>query len=897
MIPRVRLPLLAAGRALALLLLIAGTPAFSDSRSVSILWENPGATGRVQVDRGTLVAAAPVLAPDERFTLPAGQPARLDLTVESNQPPGGLPTLITVTTAPRGFAFRLSDVTSEFPVYLPDDHLLITTTGDTRTYGEIVASLRAKPTRTALQQVAAAPEASFATAAAVTRSRSAHTWLGFSRDMRLFRIDERLETFQPKRAGYDVRLPEMPAQPATFAIECGRGWGAGDDIRRRLDDGSLPILHGQIDDGPMRYELTLFTTPERSPLTAATLRGTDYLVADAHGHGHMFTAAQAEEEKRRADTELNPSEEVVLHGRITAVNRGETPHYAFFRTVVPALATPVSPKLPAWTFDPARGFGAFADSGRVFAVSRLDGAPLPAEEISLLLAPGQSATLDFLVPHQPVSPARALALAGESFDTRLAEAGAFWRAKLASAASWQLPEPRIQEMVRAGLLHLDLITYGREPHEPLLPAIGLYTAIGSESAPIIQFMDSMGWSATAARAIDFFLEKQHPDGFMQNFNGYMLETGAVLWTMGEHYRYTRDDAWLRRVHPRLTLAWRYLRDWRRRNLQPELRGDGYGLLDGKTADPNDPYRSYMLNGYAYLGLSRTAEMLRQAAPAEAAECQAEADALKRDLRDSFAAGLARSPVVPLGDGTWARAAAPWTGYRGPVMLHADGGSWFTHGTNTARDALLGPLNLVFQEVISPEEPMAGELLATQAALMLRDGVAFSQPYYSRHPWVHLQRGETKAFLQAWYGSLAALADRETYTFNEHFFPASDHKTHEEAWFLMQTRWMLYLEANDTLRLLAGVPRAWLRPGGAIAVERAASYFGPLSFRVEAAADGRSLRATIDCPGDRRPRRIVLRVPHPDGHRPAGVTGGSYDAATESMVLDAFTGHAEVSLRY
>ena len=86
-------------------------------------------------------------------------------------------------------------------------------------------------------------------------------------------------------------------------------------------------------------------------------------------------------------------------------------------------------------------------------------------------------------------------------------------------------------------------------------------------------------------------------------------------------------------------------------------------------------------------------------------------------------------------------------------------------------------------------------------------------------------------------------------------------------------------------------------GGAIAVERAASYFGPLSFRVEVAADGRSLRATIDCPGDRRPRRIVLRVPHPDGHRPAEVTGGSYDAATESMVLDAFTGHAEVSLRY
>ena len=57
--------------------------------------------------------------------------------------------------------------------------------------------------------------------------------------------------------------------------------------------------------------------------------------------------------------------------------------------------------------------------------------------------------------------------------------------------------------------------------------------------------------------------------------------------------------------------------------------------------------------------------------------------------------------------------------------------------------------------------------------------------------------------------MAGLADRETYTFWEHYFHASPHKTHEEGWFLMQTRWMLWLEDGDTLKLLPGVPRAWL----------------------------------------------------------------------------------------
>lgn len=867
--------------------LLACTPLAAAARSVAVLWAEPGARGTVTVARGTLDTPA-----QAAFALPADQPARLDLGVSRAPDAASLPTLVTIAVAPRGFTFGLSDISAAHPVYLPEDGIVVTEAADHRSYAEIVAAIRQRGGRTQLQAIAATPEATFAAAAATGREQKLQTWLGLGRDMRMFRVDENLETFQPKFAGYDVTLPEIPRQPATYAFQLGRGWGPRPGLTRSLDAGVLPILRGQVDDGDIRYELTMFAAPERSPFTAAQLRGTDYLVADAHGHGHMFTPAQAAAEKAVRDTELDPGEETVLYARAVATNHGTVPRHALLRTAAPALATPVAPKLPEWSFDGATGSGILA-SGRVFAVSKLDGRPLPAEESSVLLAPGASVVLDFFVPHRPLGRERAAALAAQSFDARLAETRTFWRGRLDSAAQWRLPEPRMQQMTQAGLLHLDLITYGREPAGPLLPAIGLYTAIGSESAPIIQFMDSAGWHDTAARAIEFFLQKQHDSGFMQNFNGYMLETGAVLWTMGEHYRYTRDAAWLQRVHPHLTKACDYLIACRARNLGPE----GKGLLDGKTADPEDPYRSFMLNGYAYLGLARAAEMLRALAPDEAARYAAEAAALKRDIRAALAAALEQSPVVPLGDGSWTRAAPPWTNYRGPVMLHADGGRWFTHGSMTSRDSLLGPLYLVFQEVVDPREPEAAELLNAHSELMTRDNVAFSQPYYSRHPWVHLQRGETKAFLQAWYGTVAALADRSTYTFSEHFFPASAHKTHEEAWFLMETRWMLYLEDGDTLRLLRGVPRAWLQPGATVSVERAASYFGPLSFSAAVSPDGNEIRLTVDCSGERRPKALEIRVPHPREQRARSVTGANYDAASETLRVENFPGRAEIILRY
>jgi hypothetical protein len=321
------------------------------------------------------------------------------------------------------------------------------------------------------------------------------------------------------------------------------------------------------------------------------------------------------------------------------------------------------------------------------------------------------------------------------------------------------------------------------------------------------------------------------------------------------------------------------------------------MLEGKTADPNDPYRSFMLNGYAYLGFSRIAEIFEKFNPAESAKWKAEAEGLKADIRDAFFTALESSPVVPLGDGRWCPTCPPWVESRGPLALHIDGSAWHTHGSMVARDSLLGPLYLVYQEILDPAEVSVSFLLDFHSELMTDRNVVFSQPYYSRHPWIHLMRGETKAFLKAYYNTMASLADRETYTFWEHYFRASAHKTHEEAWFLMETRWMLYLESGQTLHLLAGIPRDYMQHGKRIVLENVASYFGPLSLTVSSRTGDGNIEAHVECSSERRPERVELRMPHPAGLKAKQVNGGNYDPETERVSIEGFRGSAEVTLHF
>jgi hypothetical protein len=673
----------------------------------------------------------------------------------------------------------------------------------------------------------------------------------------------------------------------SYSYTLGRGLSVELNTTRRLEEGVLPILHSTHIDDDIEYHSTSFVSLEHSSLTDQ--KGTNYLVADQYSVGHMLTDAQEESVKPKLKEAFGTNEETVLYFRSEITNTGKVPRYAWFRTIKTRNGNP-------YTFDPKTGLSKYSGDS-VFCVSKLNGNPLPNEEIAVLLQPGEKAVFEFFLPHAPVSNVRALALSAQSFDRKFIECKAFWQAKLKKAAQIRVPEKRIEEMIQAGLLHLDLITYGNEPDGTLAPNIGVYSPIGTESAPIIQFYNSMGWPDIAKRSLTYFLDKQHEDGFMQNFGGYMVETGAVLWSLGEYFRYTHDKEWIEQIKPKVLKSCDFLLQWRNKNKIDSLRGKGYGMITGKVADPEDDFHQFMLNGYACLGLSRVAEMLVAIDPDQSNRIRKEAEAWKNDIRESFYNAMALSPIVPLGDGTWSPTAPPWTEATGPRALYANKETFFSHGTFTVPDVLLGPLYLVFCEVLGVNEPASKMMLDYQSELFFQNNAVFSQPYYSRHNWLQAKLGLVKPFLKTYYNTFSALADRETYTFWEHLFHASPHKTHEEAWFLMETRWMLYLEDGSTLRLLNTIPRQWMEDGKTVELNGVQSYFGPLNVKVNSAIGKGYIEATIQCNSDRKPKVVTIRLPHPDGKKAIKVTGGEYDPNTETVTVVSFNGNAYIRVEY
>ena len=872
---------------------------------VKIYWKNPVKRGKIWVSHGKLAEPSGTVS---------GSVAEVDFA-EASTEPGPFATLVHVDAGEAPFSFFLRDVSAEYPIYLPFCGAVVTTAEDQRGYDQIISDIAKQGYRSEKQKLENRAEYSYEEAAAETRSLICPAWLGVSKDMRIFQVGMRgrpykdrfqtLDEIKPmffSKPHTEEQLPEFAGHEYVHYLLTGRGVGCREQLSRRLEDGYLPILHMTDADEGVVYHSTYFATLEKSPLDTAHLRGTDMYVADSCGVGYMQTPEQQERTASLLKEELFREEETVLYLRVVMENTKRTPAYGFIRMPdpLPKWSDEAAPVLSEQTvLDPETGFLSFASSGRVCVAGALNGKPIPSVETAVLLSPKGKAVFEFKIPHTPVSQERAAALAELSFDDKLREAKDFWKNELADAATISLPEKRIEEMIKAGLLHIDIGFFGKNPDGPVVPIVGRYTAIGSESSPCIQFLDSVGMRDLTTRSLQFFVEKQHEDGFIQNFGGYMLETGSTLWCMGEHWRLTRDRAWLESVQECIKKAADYLIEWRAQNLDDSLKGgNGYGMITGKVADPEDHFHSFMLNAGAYAGMRSAGEMLENCCPEAARRYTEIAAEMRQDIRASFIRNMELSPVIPASDGTWFRSFAPWTGHPGPICLYAEGGMAFTHGSFTLRD-LLGANYLVFQGVIDPEEPITEEILAFYAEIMTINNVCFSQPYYSPHPYIHLMRGEVKLLLEEFYCGLAALADRETYSFWEHYFLASPHKLHEEGWFLMRCRWMLALEeyGKDTLRLLAGVPRAWLANGKQIILEHLKTYYGDISLTVKSEADSGVVHVSLRLDGTNFPPAevIAVRIPHPDGRKARKATAGRYDPDAEAVLLEQFSGEAEFDL--
>ena len=148
------------------------------------------------------------------------------------------------------------------------------------------------------------------------------------------------------------------------------------------------------------------------------------------------------------------------------------------------------------------------------------------------------------------------------------------------------------------------------------------------------------------------------------------------------------------------------------------------------------------------------------------------------------------------------------------------------------------------------------------------GIA-NEPVYNQHATAYLLRDEPEAAVRAFYSYMASAFSHSVFepvehrwTHGQYFGPPST----DGAWFELYRNMLVHERDDDVLVLAQATPRAWLRDGQKIELERVPTYYGAVSATFESRAGAGEIRADVQMPAARRPAALLVRFRHPDSKR-------------------------------
>jgi hypothetical protein len=319
--------------------------------------------------------------------------------------------------------------------------------------------------------------------------------------------------------------------------------------------------------------------------------------------------------------------------------------------------------------------------------------------------------IPFVLPENEAALERLRAIDYEDERERVAR---FWRDRVAQGAQIETPNATLNAFYDTHVMHM-LVINDREPgaDRNVARCGGFhYGSFPDEGIMVTSDLDRRGYIDDAARCLELYIAYQGTAPLPGNYQskegvfygsggyevaGYNRNQGWVLWGLAEHYRYTRDRAWLERVAPALVAGCDWVSRERAATMRSAPNGTRpieYGFLPtGSLEDVTDYWTWLSSNAYAYLGLRSAAEVLAEIGHPEAKRLTADADAYGRDLRAGFFEAATRSPVVKLRDGTWVPHFPPRLERRGRDF------GWL-------REVLEGAAHLIYCGIVAPDEPAA-----------------------------------------------------------------------------------------------------------------------------------------------------------------------------------------------
>jgi hypothetical protein len=551
---------------------------------------------------------------------------------------------------------------------------------------------------------------------------------------------------------------------------------------------------------------------------------------------------------------------------------------------------------------------------------RQDGRGLAYE---VALAPGERHSVVLKAPFVTLAEdEERAALDALEFGAECERVIAFWKGRVAQGMQIDTPNKQLNRFHRAHLVHM-LIVNDREPgSKRRAPRCGgfHYGVYPDEAIMAVSDLDRRGYTREAEQCLEMLVhyqgtvplpgDFQTQDGVLYGSNGYECGgynrgQGWAMWGLAEHYRYTRDRAWLERVAPAMIWACDWVTRERRRTMVPAAHGSrpiDYGFLPaGSLEDVTDYWHWLSSNVFAWWGLDAIAEVLGEIGHPEARRLRVEAESFRGDLLAGLNEARARSPVVRLADGRYVPYYPPRSERRGRDF------GWL-------REVLEGAMGLLISELIPLSDPAAQWIIddyEDNLYLSERYGYANSIPDYERywfsrggfsmqsnlllHPQVYLHRGNVKQFLRAFFNGFASTYYPETCMLAEHALPTladarGDHfKTSDESNVTHYLRLMLIEEHGEDLILGKAIPREWLAHGRTVSVERALTYFGEMGYALRSRADEGLIEAEVTLPRRNPPARAFLRLRHPRGEslRRVEIDGQAwacFDAARETISL-------------
>jgi hypothetical protein len=545
------------------------------------------------------------------------------------------------------------------------------------------------------------------------------------------------------------------------------------------------------------------------------------------------------------------------------------------------------------------------------------------------LAPGQSHALFVKIPHLDLNQAAEIdALRALSYAVEKERVVSFWRARVAQGAQIRTPNETLNSFYRTHLMHM-LVINDREPGSDRNVARcgGFhYGSFPDEGCMAIDDLDRRGYTREAERCLDLYVHYQGTVPLPGNFQtkdgvfyggsgyevaGYNRNHGWVLWALAQHYRYTRDRAWLERVAGALVKGC----NWIIRERQATLHAGTiqYGFLpSGSLEDVTDYWTWLATNAYAYWGFQAAADVLAEIDHPDAERLGNEARAFGQNLRAGFFEACARSPVVRLSDGRWVPHFPSRQERRGRDF------GWL-------REVLEGPVHLIYCGLVDPDESAAGWILEDyEDNLFLSKQYGYPPEDFERQwfhwggfsnqsnlllfPPIYLWRDQPKHYLRAYFNAFASAFFPDTMTLCEHALPTlddwrGDHfKSSDEANSVSWLRFMFLNEQGQDLYVGQAIPRAWFEDGKTMQVERARTLFGEASLAIESRAATGWIVIRLDPPRRSPPRHIYVRVRHPQGRPPRevwvnGLPHADFDPDREMIRLAGTFVPLEIRVRY